>query len=223
MRKLLRFPIAVLLTFSCFITNAQQANKATGDNPSERDRQAFEMEKDPALGYVPYHRLLNAINHTAALKASNRNSNITNLTSAPLPWIERGPIFDSVGPSNGNTRGGANTAGGHTSGRIRAFLLDTLNDPTGNTAFTGGVAGGLWKCTNFLSVENNWTPIDDRFDNLALSSIAQDPTNPQIIYFSTGEPTDNADRVTGAGVWKSTNGGTTFTFLPATANFMRCF
>ena len=113
--------------------------------------------------------------------------------------------------------------GGHTSGRMRGILLDTLNDPTGNTVFAGGVAGGLWKTTNFLSVINNWTPVDDRFNNLAISSICQDPTNPQIIYFSTGEPTDNADRVIGAGVWKSVNGGTSFTWLPSTANFMRCF
>jgi len=225
MRKYLLLPFTILFLFSFLITNAQ-ANRETGDNPSERYKYAFEMEKDPALGYVPYHRLLNAINHTVALKAAQKSNNLnntSNVQSTPLTWIERGPIYDSVGPSNGNTRGGPNTAGGYTSGRIRAFLLDTLNDPSGNTAFTGGVAGGIWKCTNFLSVDNNWSPIDDRLDNLAISSIAQDPTNPQIIYIATGEPTDNADRVTGLGVWKSTNGGTSFTHLPSTANYMRGF
>ena len=232
MRKLLLLPITIFFLFSSLTTIAQQANKATGDNPSARDKYAFELEKDPALGYVPYNRLMNAIEHTERLKevqrqklAAGRNgsSSLTNAQSTPLNWIERGPVFDSVGPSNGNTRGGPNTLGGHTSGRMRGFLLDLANDPSGNTAFASGVAGGVWKCTNFLSVENNWTPVNDRFSNIAVSSICQDPTNPQIIYFATGEPTDNADRVNGGGVWKSTNGGTTFTFLASTANFLRSF
>jgi hypothetical protein len=54
-------------------------------------------------------------------------------------WQERGPIYDSVGPSNGNTRGNDL----YTSGRMAAVLVDTLNDPSGNTAIVGGVSGGL--------------------------------------------------------------------------------
>jgi hypothetical protein len=238
MRNLKLIPLTAILLFSFFTSNAQHRKRVKEketeekDNPSEYNKQAFEMEKDPALGYVPYDRLLKAIQHTADLKATvrnatgrNNNSPTPNIQSSPLTWIERGPIYDSVGPSNGNGRGGGtgSTVGGYTSGRIRAFLLDTLNDPTGNTALTGGVGGGLWRCTNFLSTDVNWAPIDDRFNNLAISSIAQDPTNPAIIYFSTGEPADNADRVVGAGVWKSTNGGISFTWLPSTANYMRCF
>ncbi|MEO6252472.1 MAG: LamG-like jellyroll fold domain-containing protein, partial [Ferruginibacter sp.] len=224
MRKLLLLPITICFLFSFFTANAQQANRETGDNPSARDRYAAELLKDPALGYVPYQRLNTAIEYTESLKKASRSSNTSSLTAAPLPWIERGPIYDSVGPSNGNTRGPGNT-GGHTAGRMRGFLLDTLNDPSGNTAFASGVAGGIWKCTNFLTggVAPNWVAINDRFSNLAISSICQDPINPQIIYFATGEPTDNADRVTGGGVWKSTNGGTTFTFLASTANYLRAF
>lgn len=229
MRKLLLLPITIFFLLYSLTTIAQNANKQTGDNPGERDRQAAEKEKDPALGYVPYHRLMNAIEHTEQLKAAqrqkqaarNNSSNVANAQSTPLNWVERGPIYDSVGPSNGNTRGGSTI--NYTSGRMRGFLLDTLNDPSGNTAFASGVAGGIWKCTNFLASENNWVKINDRFSNLAIASICQDPTNPQIIYFSTGEPTDNADRVNGGGVWKSTNGGTSFSFLASTANYLRSF
>lgn len=211
------------------------------DNPMARDMEEAAKMKDPALGYVPYTRMLNAIDQTIARKdqlrmqnaqratgsdpSSNYSGNPTPgfLQTPPLNWIERGPVYDSVGPSNGNTRGGANTLGGHTSGRMRAILVDTLNDPTGNTVFVGSVGGGLWKCTNFLSTIPNWAPIDDRFNNISISSICQDPTNASIIYFSTGEPTDNGDRITGMGVWKSTNAGASFTQLPATLNFTRCF
>jgi photosystem II stability/assembly factor-like uncharacterized protein len=106
---------------------------------------------------------------------------------------------------------------------MRAFLLDTLNDPTGNTAFCGGVNGGVWKCTNFLAQYPNWTPINDLFDNLAIASICQNPVTPSIIYFATGEATSNADAAFGKGVWKSTNGGTSFSLLPSTGTFIRNF
>ena len=172
MKKLLLLLITVFFLFYALTSFAQKTNKETCDNPSARYKYAFEMEKDPALGYVPAYRLLNAIEDTEKLKeaqrikmASRNNSNLTNAQSTPLRWIEREPVFDSVGPSNGNTCGGANTAGGHTSGRMRGFLLDLLNDPSGNTAFALGVVRGIWKRTNFLSVENNLTKINDRFSS----------------------------------------------------------
>lgn len=221
MKKILLSCLAAVLLVSCFVSkknSGPEKDKDKYDNPWARAEQEFEKTKDPALGYVPYNRLVEALLYTEELKRTSANR-----TYLPLQWEERGPIYDSVGPSNGNGRGGGtgSTAGGYTSGRIRAFLLDTLNDPTGNTAFTGGVAGGVWRCTNFLSSEPNWTKITDFFSNLAIGSICQDPTNPQIIYVATGEATSNADAVFGNGVYKSTDGGLTFHWLPSTANFLR--
>lgn len=212
--------LIVAILFTSVNSVFAQANQPTTDNPSAREKYSAEITKDPALGYVPYNRLLQAIEYTEQLKR-----NQTQRSTASLNWIERGPVYDSVGPSNGNTRGGANTIGGHTSGRMRGFLLDLLNDPSGNTAFASGVAGGIWKTTTFLSggVAPNWVAINDQFTNLAISSIAQDPTNPQIIYFATGEPTSNADAVFGAGIWKSVDGGTSFNRLPSTSSFVRSF
>src|SRR5215213_1233173 len=191
--------------------NEEEEENEEYDGPAERDQLEFDKTKDPALGYVPTDRLWNALNYTENLKRSNANK------VAALLWIERGPIYDSVGPSNGNTRAG----NGYTAGRIRAVLVDTLNDPTGNTVFTGGVAGGVWRCTNFLSAVPNWVAINDFFDNLAIASIAQDPTNPSIMYFATGEATSNADAVFGKGVWKSIDKGITWSLLPSTANYIR--
>jgi photosystem II stability/assembly factor-like uncharacterized protein len=198
--------------------NEEGENHEEYDGPEERAQLEFEKTKDPSLGYVPYDRLMQAIDYTENLKQAANNSRGSGILS-PISWQERGPIYDSVGPSNGNTRGG----NGYTSGRMAAVLIDTLNDPTGNTAFCGGIAGGLWKCTNFLSTIPNWQVINDRFNNLAVSSICQDPSNPSIMYFSTGEATSNADAVLGAGIWKSTNAGTTWTQLPSSVNLIRSF
>ncbi|MGC4103493.1 T9SS type A sorting domain-containing protein [Ferruginibacter sp.] len=184
------------------------------DNPDQLMMLDFQKMKDPALGYVPYDRLKSAIDYTNSMK-QNAGNNIL----GTLLWVERGPIYDSVGPSNGNTRGG----NGYTSGRMAAILVDTLNDPTGNTVIVGGVSGGVWKCTNFLSPIANWYNVNDYFANMAISSICQDPSNPSIMYFSTGEATSNADAHFGAGIWKSTDKGETWTQLPSTSNFMRNF
>ncbi|MDB5197323.1 MAG: hypothetical protein JWP88_1694, partial [Flaviaesturariibacter sp.] len=130
------------------------------DGPAQRDSLEYMKIVDPALGYVPYNRLYEAINYTENLKSGMSNSRL----QQAIVWEERGPIFDSLGPSNGNSRAGVN----YTSGRIRAVMVDTLNDPTGNTVFVGGVAGGLWRCTNFLAAIPNWQVVNDYFDNLAI-------------------------------------------------------
>lgn len=225
MRKLY-LPLLCAAVTAFFITSCQQATHPEQrvetrseeheedegyDGPMQRDALEFEKIKDPALGYVPTDRLGTAIDYTE----NQKNNNANRVTA--LLWTERGPNYDSVGPSNGNTRGG----NGYTAGRVRGIFVDTLNDPTGNTVFAGGVAGGIWRCTNFLSTVPNWAPINDYFDNLAISSITQDPSNPSIMYFATGEATSNADAVYGKGVWKSTNKGLSWSLLPSTATFIR--
>jgi trimeric autotransporter adhesin len=184
------------------------------DGPAQRD--AFEAErlKDPALGYVPGDRLMNVVEDLHNMRHAG-----TMRVAGALTWEERGPTYDVVGP-DGNPRGGTSQV---AAGRVIAVFVDTLNDPTGNTVWAGGANGGLWKCTNFLTGSPNWQHIDDRFDNMAISSITQNPASPQTLYFSTGEPTSNADAVIGSGIWKSTNGGTTWSRLPSTTGFQRAF
>jgi len=228
MRKTFLSVSAALLTFLLAIVLWQQSYEPKGavasseeeteehdeyDGPWERNELEFEKTKDPATGRVPIERLWNAINYTEELKSQN------NYRSLSMLWQERGPIFDVVGPSNGNSRGqvSGQAANTYTSGRIRAVLVDKA-DPTGNTVLAGGVAGGLFKCTNFLSTTPNWAPVNDFFSNMAISYMCQDPNNPAIMYFTTGEPTNNSDAVLGNGIWKSTNGGTTWTQLSSTTN-----
>jgi len=187
------------------------------DGPDARDQQEFDWTVDPSLGYVPYNRLNSALAYTHYLRDSVINSRANSRVQSIMLWQERGPIYDSVGPSNGNTRGNDL----YTSGRMAAVLIDTLNDPSGNTAIIGGVSGGVWKCTNFLSAFPNWKNVNDYFDNMAISSICQDPTNPSVMYFSTGEASSNADAHFGFGVWKSTDKGETWQQLPSSVNFIR--
>ncbi len=155
----------------------------------------FEITRDPATNTVPKERLIEAYRYTRALQESASHRAAGAITG--VTWLERGP--DNVG------------------GRTRAIMVDP-NDATGNTIWSAGVGGGLWKTTDITASSPDWQPIDDLFNNLAITALAYDPGNTQTMYFGTGEGFYNADAIRGNGIWKSTNGGTTWTQLAATAS-----
>lgn len=197
----------------CLISTAFAQVEQVKENQagiSRRLQHEIDMTKDPFLGFVPKDRLITAYRfRQARLIELNQNNR------APLfTWTERGPNSDAVGPSNGNTRPG----NGKTSGRIRAIWED-IGDATGKTVWVGGIDGGLWKTNDITANPATWTSINDFFGNLAVASISQDPTDPNIMYFGTGEKAINADAVRGAGIWRSTDHGVTWSVMPGTSNF----
>jgi trimeric autotransporter adhesin len=187
------------LTAGCLLTmsgNNHQNGEPERDEPLEALRFEFEKTRDPRLNTIPRERLMAALKYYADQERVMAKMKTTNGFTT-LTWNERGP--NNVG------------------GRTRAVLFDA-NDATGKTVFAGGVGGGLWKCTDITAATPVWTPVNDQFSNLAVSCIAQDPSNAQILYFGTGEGWGNADGIKGDGIWKSTNGGTTWTQVTSTAN-----
>ncbi|HMC99542.1 MAG TPA: hypothetical protein VKH37_05285, partial [Ferruginibacter sp.] len=136
-----------------------------------------------------------------------------------LAWTERGPISDSINPGNANTRAGLNA----TSGFTTAILIDTLNDPSGNTVLFGSNTGGIWKCTNFLSPVPNWSPVNDYYETLNIGSICQDPTSPNVMYFASGTQFYGSILMYGDGIWKSVDAGNSWSKLPTSAGLNRGF
>lgn len=171
----------------------------------------FEMTKEVKTGIVPAVRLVNAVNRDLQERRAGRLSRVS-----ALSWTERGPTSNVLGASNGNTRGPFGNQ--VTSGRTRAIWVD-LADATKRTVWLGAVSGGLWKTNDITASTANWTLIDDFLGNLAVTSICQDPTNTNIMYFGTGEKTINTDAVRGGGIWKSTDHGVTWNLLANTTSF----
>ena len=217
---LLKIAVAALVISQVMLFTAckNHSTAAKGDNeeydgPAQAAAFDFKRTKDPALGRVPRERLIAALNATEDSKLNGPFR-----VSGYGVWTERGPNSDVAGPS-GNSRPNSDI----TAGRTRAILVDAA-DATGNTVFLGGVDGGLWKTTNVTSAPPTWTLVNDFFSNMAISGICQNPASTNIMYFCTGESYFSADAAAGDGIFKSTNGGTTWTQLASTtgASFDYC-
>ena len=99
---------------------------------------------------------------------------------------------------------------GNVGGRTRAIIIDPV---TPNTMYAAGVAGGVWKSTNAGA---SWFALDDFMANIAVCSLAFEPGNSSVIYAGTGEGIFSGDAVRGAGIFKSTDAGATWTRLAPT-------
>jgi uncharacterized repeat protein (TIGR01451 family) len=147
---------------------------------------------DPATGTVPYERL-----DAARRQLNNRSvpANGARVAQSGIPnitWQERGP--SNVG------------------GRTRALLF-APNDPAHKKVWAGSPAGGLWYTNDITDANAGWTPVSDNWENTIVTALAADPSNPQVMYAGTG---DAYNYVLGGGIWKTTNGGTSWTRLSST-------
>jgi photosystem II stability/assembly factor-like uncharacterized protein len=97
--------------------------------------------------------------------------------------------------------------GPYRGGRTRA-LAGVPNEP--NVFYIGAVNGGVWKTNDY---GRTWNPIFDHEASGSVGAIAVAASNPKIIYVGSGEGLQRPDLSTGDGIYKSENGGETWTHL----------
>ncbi|MEZ4947236.1 MAG: glycoside hydrolase [Cyclobacteriaceae bacterium] len=79
-----------------------------------------------------------------------------------------------------------------------------------NVFFMGVNNGGVWKSDDY---GRTWNPIFDDQPTGSVGDIAVSPTNPNIIYVGSGEGLHRPDLSVGDGVFKSTDGGKTWSHI----------
>ena len=112
---------------------------------------------------------------------------------AELPWRSIGPAV--------------------TSGRVVDFAVpegprSQIGERLGELFYVASASGGVWKTTNGGTT---WEPIFDKQGSASIGDIAVAPSNPEILWVGTGENNNQRSASWGDGVYKSENGGRTWT------------
>ncbi len=176
-----------------YLVNAPDALNGWGDGPAQRMsyhtwQRAYPRQTLPEAGMAAIHAQVNAMIDIRA--------------AAELPrWENIGPA-----PMRSSLMGKQQI---DVSGRVRAIVVDPRNS---NVVYIGAAQGGVWKSSDGGA---SWTPLTDNQPSLAIGDLALDPTNPEIVYAGTGEPSTGGNNYYGAGLLKSTDGGKNWTLLGA--------
>jgi photosystem II stability/assembly factor-like uncharacterized protein len=106
-------------------------------------------------------------------------------------------VFRSIGPAV-------------MSGRIAdVAVTDAKNSRAklGNVIYAAAATGGVWKSTN---AGVTFTPIFDSVRTGSVGAVAVAPSNPDVVWVGTGESNNMRSSSWGTGVYKSTDGGKTW-------------
>jgi photosystem II stability/assembly factor-like uncharacterized protein len=78
----------------------------------------------------------------------------------------------------------------------------------GSTFYFGAVGGGVWKSEDAGAV---WTPLFDAQHVASIGALEVAPSDPNVLYAGTGESDIRSDLASGDGVYRSNDGGQTWT------------
>jgi photosystem II stability/assembly factor-like uncharacterized protein len=92
-------------------------------------------------------------------------------------------------------------------GRVAA-VAGTASDP--NLYYIGAAGGGVWKTINGGAT---WEAVFEKEPVAAIGAVTIDPTNENVVWVGTGEANPRNDVTFGNGIYKTTDGGKTWTNL----------
>jgi hypothetical protein len=152
---------------------------------------------------IPFSATLNAQTTFKNLKARSASNSASNIGA----WTLIGPNGESV--RDILTFSGAPTT---YSGRITALAIDPSCNNTTCRLWVAAAGGGIWRTNNAFSGSPTWTFVSGTFGTNAIGTLTYDAAH-TTLYAGTGEPNASGDSEAGLGIYKSTDGGTTWTHL----------
>jgi hypothetical protein len=188
---------------------AQRGGKASGD-PDGPGAFAQEQNADqafPATAIAPAQIQGSLTAFNGARGHGNRHA---------LSWQQVGPTDPKV-PGLVSNAGFADSV---QSGRVTALALSpgcSQGRGFGDCSILLGAAGGgIWAADNALSPSPNWHESDAGLFTTAIGSLAYDPNDPRgrTVYVGTGEPNGSSDSEAGLGLFKSRDGGRSWSLVP---------
>ena len=120
------------------------------------------------------------------------------ITLPPDSILVRSLTFRSIGPAV-------------MSGRISDIAVtDNAKAPRGrigSVIYAGTATGGVWKSTN---AGVTWAPVFDSVRTGSVGAVAVAPSNPDVVWVGTGESNNMRSSSWGTGVYRSIDGGRTW-------------
>ena len=92
-------------------------------------------------------------------------------------------------------------------GRVDDLTVDPSNP---HRYFVGFATAGLWRTVNNGTT---FEPVFDTYETHSVGAVAIAPSDPSVVYVGTGEANNRQSSSFGAGVYKSTDGGDSFTYV----------
>jgi len=125
---------------------------------------------------------------------ASRNTQAPAATSQIDPAMLKGYQWRSIGP----TRAGRSIAASGVKGRPKE-------------AYSGQTGGGLWKT---VDGGETWLPVTDgQIHSSSVGAVAVSETNPDLVWIGMGEQCIRGNIQPGDGIYKSTDGGKTWTHM----------
>lgn len=174
---------------------------------------------DTLNAIISFKRFMAASASAATPTSPAKKGPLSRKSKKAPPEPPRFHTWSMVGPNNAPYPSILTFSGGPyvSSGRITALALDTASGC--NAAFcrlwVGAAGGGVWRTTNALAASPTWTFLTGlNFWTNAIGTLTYDNAH-GVLYAGTGEPNASGDSEAGLGVFRSTDGGDTWTQLPA--------
>ena len=186
-------------------------SKMTLPGPEREGGPVSAAEEDYAKRAFPATDIPIALRRNAhAAWASVRGRSGREAANALGAWTLAGPSTSNA-PDILTFSGAAYT----TSGRITALAVDPSCNTRRCRVWAAAAGGGVWRTTNALAGSRaDWTFVSGSFATNAIGTLTYDAAT-GALYAGTGEPNASGDSEAGFGIYKSTDGGNTWTHLVA--------
>ncbi|NOT33303.1 MAG: hypothetical protein HOP12_03940 [Candidatus Eisenbacteria bacterium] len=163
--------------------HAERADKGGKDEGGQYPGEWFALQRAWPYAEIPQEKWHAAVARARQDRAGLPNKAGGDRIAASLNWTSSGPY--NIG------------------GRVTALAVA----PGGANVYLGAANGGVFKSVN---AGVNWTPIFDEFGIYSIGALELDPSDANVLYVGTGEANSAVDSYDGAGVFKSTNAGTSW-------------
>jgi hypothetical protein len=150
------------------------------------------------------------------------------LTAAPGAWNAIGPVNTDIPGEAGQFFDLISQTGPSTSesGRVTALAIDPncgkASAPAGAPCrlWVAAAGGGIWRTNDALAATPAWIAPPNDLPTNSFGSLIIDPNDAtgSTLYAGSGEPNGSGDSEAGLGLFKSTNGGASWTLVAGSAS-----